>query len=174
MPHIRTRPLADRTRLSMRSRLDSTAKCGAVTIPVRMAIFIGKSDEVLASVGSIHFGMLPHTLRCSAYGLSQRAAFSLFFEGGRVAIDNNPVERALRPIGRKNWLFAGADTGAEILARAMTIVAATVHYLFSDHLCARSPQTNLDDPLCRLVFRQPRAGLRTRSTSQNQWPLRLK
>ncbi|MDW9552960.1 hypothetical protein GOB49_34020, partial [Sinorhizobium meliloti] len=24
-------------------------------------------------------------------------------------------------IGRKNWLFAGADTGAETLARAMTI-----------------------------------------------------
>jgi hypothetical protein len=30
----------------------------------------------------------------------------------------------LRPIGigRKNWLFAGADTGAETLARAMTII----------------------------------------------------
>ncbi|WP_245452180.1 transposase domain-containing protein, partial [Mesorhizobium waimense] len=25
-------------------------------------------------------------------------------------------------IGRKNWLFAGADTGAETLARAMTII----------------------------------------------------
>ena len=41
-----------------------------------------------------------------------------------MAIDNNPAERALRPIGigRKNWLFAGADTGAETLARAMTII----------------------------------------------------
>jgi hypothetical protein len=40
---------------------------------------------------------------------------SLFLTDGRVAIDNNPAERALRPIGigRKNWLFAGADTGAE-------------------------------------------------------------
>lgn len=38
-------------------------------------------------------------------------------------MDNNAAERALRPvgIGRKNWLFAGADTGAETLARAMTI-----------------------------------------------------
>lgn len=37
-----------------------------------------------------------------------------------MAIDNNPAERALRPIGigRKNWLFAGAET----LARAMTII----------------------------------------------------
>ncbi|MFO7483359.1 IS66 family transposase, partial [Oceanibaculum nanhaiense] len=58
------------------------------------------------------------------YGLSRWASFCLFLEDGRVAIDNNPAERALRPIGigRKNWLFAGADTGAETLARAMTII----------------------------------------------------
>ena len=39
-------------------------------------------------------------------------------------IDNNPAERALRPIGvgRRNWLFAGADTGAKTLARAMTVI----------------------------------------------------
>ena len=38
------------------------------------------------------------------YGLSRRDAFSLFLTDGRVAIDNNPAERALRPIGigRKN------------------------------------------------------------------------
>jgi transposase len=42
------------------------------------------------------------------YGLSRQEAFSLFLTDGRVAIDNNPAERALRPIGigRKNWLFA--------------------------------------------------------------------
>lgn len=58
------------------------------------------------------------------YGLSRRAGFSLFLDDGRVAIDNNPAERALRPIGigRKNWLFAGAETGAETLARAMTLI----------------------------------------------------
>lgn len=58
------------------------------------------------------------------YGLSRQEAFSLFLKDGRVAIDNNLAERALRPIGigRKNWLFAGADTGAETLARAMTII----------------------------------------------------
>jgi len=48
----------------------------------------------------------------------------MFLSDGRVANDNNPAERTLRPIGigRKNWLFAGADTGAETLARAMTII----------------------------------------------------
>ena len=58
------------------------------------------------------------------YGLARQEALCLFLADGRVAIDNNPAERALRPIGigRKNWLFAGADTGAETLARAMTII----------------------------------------------------
>ncbi len=47
------------------------------------------------------------------YGLSRWSSFCLFLEDGRVAMDNNAAERALRPIGigRKNWLFAGADTG---------------------------------------------------------------
>ncbi len=41
-----------------------------------------------------------------------------------MAVDKNCAERGLRPIGigRKNWLFAGADTGAETLARAMTLI----------------------------------------------------
>lgn len=58
------------------------------------------------------------------YGLSRWKSLCLFLEDGRVAMDNNAAERALRPIGigRKNWLFAGADTGAETLARAMTII----------------------------------------------------
>jgi len=58
------------------------------------------------------------------YGLSRWDSFCLFLEDGRVAIDNNAAERGMRPIGvgRRNWLFAGSDTGGETLARAMTII----------------------------------------------------
>jgi len=79
------------------------------------------------------------------YGLSRRTAFSLFLTDGRVAIDNNPAERALRPIGigRKNWLFAGADTGAETLARAMTIIETA-------KLNGLDPQAYLADILDRI------------------------
>lgn len=58
------------------------------------------------------------------YGLSRWRSFTLFLDDGRVAIDNNVAERALRPIGvgRRNWLFAGSDAGGETLARAMTII----------------------------------------------------
>jgi transposase len=58
------------------------------------------------------------------YGLKRWASFTLFLQDGRVAIDNNPAERAIRPIalGRKNFLFAGSDAGGETLADAMTII----------------------------------------------------
>jgi transposase len=38
-----------------------------------------------------------------------------FCDDGRLEIDNNTVERALRAvaIGQKNYLFAGADSGGE-------------------------------------------------------------
>lgn len=40
---------------------------------------------------------------------------SLFLADGRIELDNNPVERTIRPIAlnRKNALFAGHDTGAQ-------------------------------------------------------------
>ena len=79
------------------------------------------------------------------YGLSRMPGFTRFLEDGRVAIDNNPAERALRPIGigRKNWLFAGADTGAETLARAMTIVETA-------KMNGLDPQAYLTDILSRI------------------------
>ena len=72
-------------------------------------------------------------------------AFGLLLMGSRVAKDNIPDEPALRPIGigRKNWLFAGADTGAETLARAMTIIETA-------KLNGLDPQAYLADILDRI------------------------
>ena len=58
------------------------------------------------------------------YALRRWSSFVLFLDDGRVAIDNNPAERALRPVsvGRKNYLFAGSDGGGENLADVMTII----------------------------------------------------
>ena len=58
------------------------------------------------------------------YALNRWDAFPLFLEDGRVAIDNNAAERAIKPVvtGRKNFLFAGSDAGGETLASAMTII----------------------------------------------------
>jgi hypothetical protein len=46
-------------------------------------------------------------------------------EDGRIAIDNNAAERALRPVtlGRKNWLFAGSNRGGDACAIAMSLIS---------------------------------------------------
>lgn len=79
------------------------------------------------------------------YALNRWSSFTLFLEDGRVAIDNNPAERAMRPvgIGRKNWLFAGSDTGGETLARAMTLIE-------SAKMNDLDPQAYLADVLDRI------------------------
>lgn len=43
-----------------------------------------------------------------------------YIEDGRYEIDNNPVERTIRPValGRKNYLFAGSHTAAQYAAMA--------------------------------------------------------
>jgi hypothetical protein len=42
---------------------------------------------------------------------------------GRACIDNNAAERSMRPmtLGRKNWLFAGSDSGGERAAAIYTL-----------------------------------------------------
>ncbi len=48
------------------------------------------------------------------YAINRREAFEQFLHDGRIEIDSNIVERAIRPqaIVRKNSLFAGNDVGA--------------------------------------------------------------
>ena len=77
--------------------------------------------------------------------LSSGGAFTLFLEDGRVAIDNNPAERAIRPValGRRNWLFAGSDAGGETLADAMTIIETA-------KLSGLNPEAYLADVLARI------------------------
>ncbi len=79
------------------------------------------------------------------YGLSRWASFTLFLDDGRVAIDNNAAERGMRPIGvgRRNWLFAGSDTGGETLARAMTVIETA-------KMNGLDPQAYLTDVLSRI------------------------
>jgi transposase len=73
----------------------------------------------------------------------------LFLTDGRIELDNNAVERTIRPIAlnRKNALFAGHDAGAENWAVIASLIetcklngvdpyawlAATLHAIVADH-----------------------------------------
>ena len=58
------------------------------------------------------------------YTLRHSRGLCVFLDDGRVEIDDNVVERSIRPValGRKNALFAGSDGGAEHWAMAMTLI----------------------------------------------------
>jgi transposase len=59
------------------------------------------------------------------YVLARWDELSRFLDDGRIELDNNPVERAIRPIalGRKNHLFAGSDGGGIRWATVCSLVA---------------------------------------------------
>jgi transposase len=58
------------------------------------------------------------------YALSRWTALTRYRDDGRVELDNNTAERALRcvALGRKNWLFAGSDDGGERAAAIFTLI----------------------------------------------------
>jgi transposase len=58
------------------------------------------------------------------YALSRWPALLRYVEDGRIEIDNNCAERALRAValGRKNYLFAGSDSGGERAASMYTLI----------------------------------------------------
>lgn len=53
--------------------------------------------------------------RAMAYALSQMPGLQVYLEDGRIEIDNNQVENAIRPtaLGKKNWLFIGEAQAGE-------------------------------------------------------------
>jgi transposase len=58
------------------------------------------------------------------YALTRWVALNRFIDDGRVEIDNNAAERALRcvALGRKNFLFAGSDAGGERAAAIYSLI----------------------------------------------------
>ena len=58
------------------------------------------------------------------YALGRWAALTRYIDDGRIEIDNNPAERALRGValGRKNYLFAGSDKGGHSAAAIYSLL----------------------------------------------------
>jgi transposase len=75
-----------------------------------------------ASVGSVP----PKSLTGKALGYLDKQWPKLirYLEDGRLRIDNNLVENAIRPfvVGRKNWLFADTVRGAEASANLYSVI----------------------------------------------------
>jgi transposase len=84
------------------------------------------------------------------YALSRWKGLTRFLDDGRIEIDSNVVERAIRPIAlnRKNALFAGSDGGGEHWA----IIASLIE---TCKLGGIDPQTYIADVITRIVNGHP-------------------
>ena len=62
------------------------------------------------------------------YALKRWVALCRYCEDGRIEIDNNAAERALRTValGRKNYLFAGSDAGGERAAAIYSLIGTAM------------------------------------------------
>ena len=60
------------------------------------------------------------------YALERWSALLRYCEDGRIEMDNNAAERALRAValGRKNYLFAGSDAGGERAAAIYSVLGS--------------------------------------------------
>ncbi|WP_192257479.1 IS66 family transposase [Mesorhizobium silamurunense] len=80
------------------------------------------------------------------YMLKRWDGFTSFLSDGRVCLTNNAAERALRgfALGRKAWLFAGSDRGADRAAFMVTLITTA-------KLNDIDPQAWLADVLSRIA-----------------------
>ncbi|MGO6709296.1 IS66 family transposase [Rhizobium leguminosarum] len=80
------------------------------------------------------------------YMLKRWDAFASFLEDGRICLTNNAAERVLRgfALGRKSWLFAGSDRGADRAAFMATLIMTA-------KLNDIDPQAWLADVLARIA-----------------------
>ncbi len=88
-------------------------------------------------------GKLAEAMR---YALTRWDGLTRFLDDGRIELDTNPVERAIRPValGRKSWLFAGSDRGGQ---RAAVMYSLIVTAKMNDV----DPQAWLADVLARIA-----------------------
>jgi transposase len=84
------------------------------------------------------------------YALSRWEGLTRFLDDGRIELDNNTVERSIRPItlNRKNALFAGSDGGADHWATIATLIETC-------KLNDIDPLSYLTDVLARIVNGHP-------------------
>ena len=80
------------------------------------------------------------------YALGRWMALGRYIDDGRLQIDNNAAERAIRPLalGRKNYLFAGSNSGGERAAAIYSLIETA-------KLGDLDPEAYLRDVLARIA-----------------------
>lgn len=104
------------------------------------------------------------------YALNQWKTLVAYIHDGDLDIDNNFAERAMRPVvlGRKNWLFAGSDSGGKRAAIIYSLVATCKLHGIDPFAYFRDVLTRLPaHPLNQIQDLLPHNWKRAHATSEN-------
>jgi len=112
--------------------IERQAKLAGLDAAARQALRQSKSKPIVDAffewVKLAAARVVPKTLLATAVGYSknQEQALRAFLDDGRLEMDNNDTERALRQIavGRRAWLFAGSAGAARNTSVVVTLVYA--------------------------------------------------
>lgn len=99
---------------------DTRTMTPAQRYAVRQHLSLPVVDELFEQFKTVDRKVVPKSPLGEAvrYCLNQEEPLRAYLQDGRLLIDNNEVERGIRPlgIGRKNWLFAGSERGGRTAA----------------------------------------------------------
>lgn len=114
--------------------IEARLRAGGASAKLRTVIRSAESQPIMDRIGAIlkdwkkrgrHF---PASQMGKAvdYTLTLWPGLCVFIEDGRIEIDNNEVENAIRPtaVGKKNWLFIGDAEAGEHSAIVFTVIEA--------------------------------------------------
>ncbi len=110
------------------------------TAPLLDAFFVWADATVVKLAGKLELA------KAFRYTITRREALTRFLTDGGLEVDNTVAENAMRVIalGRRNYLFAGSDSGGEQAASIYTLVATA-------KLNGLNPETYLKDLLAKIA-----------------------
>ena len=158
-------------------RIERAASDTRLDAPARQRL---RQEQALPILEKLHAYLqeqqataLPKSPLAAAVGYALRnwLALTRYTQDGRLKIDNNGAEQALRPIvlGRKNWLFAGSEAAAHRTAILCSLVQTCKHLQINPFIYLRDVIERVSTHPARLVLElTPREWKRLRQDSRPQ------
>lgn len=131
--------------------IEREAKEGALSPVERKQLRQERAPPLLASLKErleLHLPKVPPKgplAEAIGYTLNHWRALNRYLDDGRLEIDNNAIERAIRPVaqGRNSWLFVASERGGHAAAALYSLIE-------SAKANSRNPYVYLRDVLTRL------------------------
>ena len=117
-------------------------------------------DKLHAYLNAQLINAAPQSKLASAisYTLTLWQRLNAYLDDGRLEIDNNATERAIKPfvIGRKNWLFANSTEGAKASAIIYSLIQTCQQhklnlYRYFRYVLEKIPLMTQQDDMCSLL-----------------------